>query len=80
MLNLNTLLSKCFNKFNYLNKTIRTVNSEARMELKQVVKRLNEYGDLKIACDWDNVGLLGSERGFASFLSPNYYGYNLFSS
>ena len=72
MLNLNNL-SNCLNKFYHLNKTIlRTVNSEASMELKQVVKRLNEYGDLKIACDWDNVGLLGGELGFASNCLPNY--------
>lgn len=28
------------------------------MDLKQVVKRLEEYAPLQIACDWDNVGLL----------------------
>jgi len=44
-------------------RSLRTVNSEASMELKQVVKRLNEYGDLKIACDWDNVGLLVEPSG-----------------
>jgi hypothetical protein len=26
------------------------------MDLKQVVKRLEQYADLSLACDWDNVG------------------------
>jgi dinuclear metal center YbgI/SA1388 family protein len=33
------------------------------MDLKQVVKRLEEYAPLNIACDWDNVGLLVEPSG-----------------
>ena len=28
------------------------------MDLKEVVRRLQEYAPLNTACDWDNVGLL----------------------
>ena len=28
------------------------------MDLKLVVKRLQEYANINLACDWDNVGLL----------------------
>lgn len=33
------------------------------MNLKLFVKRLQEYASLKIACDWDNVGLLVEPSG-----------------
>ncbi len=33
------------------------------MDLKQLVKRLEEYGQKRIACDWDNVGLLVEPSG-----------------
>jgi dinuclear metal center YbgI/SA1388 family protein len=28
------------------------------MDLKTLVKRLDEYANINLACDWDNVGLL----------------------
>jgi dinuclear metal center YbgI/SA1388 family protein len=33
------------------------------MNLNQVVKRLTEYANLNLACDWDNVGLLVEPSG-----------------
>lgn len=33
------------------------------MDLKQVLKRIEEYGNSKIACSWDNVGLLVEPSG-----------------
>lgn len=33
------------------------------MNLKLLVKRLQEYANLKIACDWDNIGLLVEPSG-----------------
>jgi dinuclear metal center YbgI/SA1388 family protein len=35
------------------------------MDLKQIVKRLEEYAPLSVACDWDNVGLLVEPSGEA---------------
>ena len=37
--------------------SINTPESEI-MDLKLVVKRLQEYANINLACDWDNVGLL----------------------
>lgn len=34
-----------------------------RMDLQKLIKRLSEYGENKIACDWDNVGLLVEPTG-----------------
>lgn len=36
---------------------------QSTMDLKQLCKRLHEYGQTKIACDWDNVGLLVEPSG-----------------
>ena len=33
-------------------------NTSEPMDLKVVVKRLQEYANINLACDWDNVGLL----------------------
>lgn len=33
-------------------------NNKKKMDLKLIVKRLEQYASLSIACDWDNVGLL----------------------
>lgn len=33
------------------------------MDLKQLLKRFQEYGQNRIACDWDNVGLLVEPTG-----------------
>lgn len=42
------------------NSKIFTRNKQfySSMDLKTVVKRLNEYASKDLACDWDNVGLL----------------------
>jgi putative NIF3 family GTP cyclohydrolase 1 type 2 len=37
--------------------------ANTNMELKHLIKRLSEYGENKIACDWDNVGLLVEPSG-----------------
>ncbi len=39
-------------------------NYTSSMDLKNFVKRLEEYGQKRIACDWDNVGLLVEPSGF----------------
>jgi len=42
------------------------INNQSRnfqMDLKNVIKRIEEYGNSKIACDWDNVGLLVEPSG-----------------
>ena len=42
------------------------INNQSRnfqMDLKSVIKRIEEYGNSKIACDWDNVGLLVEPSG-----------------
>lgn len=67
----NKLLLKLFNynnKFNLLKKTsnlliynntqFKTRSYSTEMDLKLVVKRLEQYANLKLSADWDNVGLL----------------------
>jgi dinuclear metal center YbgI/SA1388 family protein len=67
----NKLLLKLFNynnKFNFFkktsnlvinnNQTIKIRKYSTEMDLKLVVKRLEQYANLKLAADWDNVGLL----------------------
>jgi hypothetical protein len=38
--------------------TSKLLSSSQEMDLKLVVKRLEQYASLKLACNWDNVGLL----------------------
>jgi putative NIF3 family GTP cyclohydrolase 1 type 2 len=40
------------------NLTSIDISSSSKMNLLTVVKRLEEYATKKLACDWDNVGLL----------------------
>ena len=64
LLNKNIFYIAC-NKHSLLNFRIQntrnfshTLKALDSMDLKLVVKRLQEYAPLSIACDWDNVGLL----------------------
>lgn len=51
--------SKLFN----LTKTSYSTQTCNSMDLKQLLKRFQEYGQNRIACDWDNVGLLVEPTG-----------------
>jgi len=55
-----------FSRILTIHKTISLGNQVTRREImdsKQLIKRLAEYGENKIACDWDNVGLLVEPSG-----------------
>lgn len=45
-------------KFNLAKQNLSLNFIRKNMDLRLVCKRLNEYANLGIACDWDNVGLL----------------------
>ena len=46
------------NKLSYKYLVTTSTNLSRKMDLKTLVKRLNEYAPKELACDWDNVGLL----------------------
>jgi hypothetical protein len=48
------MLTQLIYSFNNLT-TRRTDLRYLTMDLKQVIKRVEEYGNSKIACNWDNV-------------------------
>lgn len=53
-------LKSAFKKdsLNFIKRKFSTNISKYNMDLKVLCKRLNEYANTGIACDWDNVGLL----------------------
>ena len=54
-------INSCILKSNKVQKSLFSTSFiKKNMDLKVLVKRLEEYANLKLACDWDNVGLLGN--------------------